>query len=361
MTNDQNFTITKDYYDSLAEEINNYFPQGYQVALIKDQNSHRKPLSEQNYNYLMGLVNVDKDDHILDIGCGNGQFFDYLQSHEDYRYLFYNGVDLSEKQINNAMEKFENSEGKFLCNPIEKVMFLTPTFNLCFFLESIGYMKDLDMIAKTMSHFLHLGGHVIIKNPIKVVEDVEADKEYCEKFKSISEEYGFSENSLGMIVDKKILEETFEKNGFQLTRFEIPEYDIEEYNKTFSKMESFSNKHPQYINHVFQKNGGRIENNSSKNKYYECGVFVFKKIENVIEHFSELPQINVSYTAGVEQSQIDPSHPNAPYMQSRSKIQYSKDTVNQEEGIQTTSITSKDVANTEDEMVIKLDITYENN
>jgi hypothetical protein len=44
-------------------------------------------------------------------------------------------------------------------------------------------------------------------------------------------------------------------------------------------------------------------------------IFVFKKVADAINHISELPHINKTYNEGIEKSQIDPTHPNAPYMQ----------------------------------------------
>lgn len=323
MNDTSNANVTEKYYDSLAKMISRKYPQGYQVSMIKNDLHSNESLLKQNYEYLMNLVpmktnslNADND-WIIDCGCGNGQFYDFLRSNEKYRLASYFGIDISEKQIENANQK---AEGKFSCASFENFATLEPEYNHCFFLETIGYATDLDVVVKTTSFILHMGGYVIIKNPMKIVNDPESDNKYCEEMKCISDEYGFSENSLGMIVDKKVLEDAFLSHGFELYKFETPEIDVETYNKTFLKYKTFSKKHPKYVNHVIGKE--RVEYNSSKNKYYECAVLVFKKVEDVIEDFSHLPQICGSYTSGIEQSRnayaSDPTHPNAPYLASRS-------------------------------------------
>ena len=46
---------TVSYYDSLADTINEKYPQGYQIALIKSDNYGSLGLREQNYQYLAYL------------------------------------------------------------------------------------------------------------------------------------------------------------------------------------------------------------------------------------------------------------------------------------------------------------------
>ena len=358
MTDQKNVNVTREYYNSLANDISENYPQGYQVALIKNPKFPDLPLVEQHYRYLLDLIpDLKLETYMIDFGCGNGQFFDFLQSSEYYKHLHYIGIDSSEKQIEIAGQK---KEGSFIHADFEKYTTLSAEFNYCFFLESIGYTTDLDLIVKVVNFILYEGGYVVIKNPIKIVNDEEKDKQYSENMKAIEHEYGFSDDSLGMIVDKKVLEETFLKNGFELCKFETPEIDVETYNKTFSTVKQFSKKHPKYIKHI--KGKKRVEYNSSKNKYYECGVFVFKKVEEVVEDFSQLPHINPNYTAGMEQASIDPTHPDAPYRMSRTnQISYGVDMKQTSEDSNTVSINSSEVAETskENPMNIRLDITYE--
>lgn len=267
----------KTYYDSFASVINKNYPQGYQIALIKNSKYSDRPLLEQNYRYLTELVGCTENEYLLDVGSGNGQFYEFLQSDEVYVYIRYTGIDASPEQVNIANGKFENDQ--FLNFSMEDFFMLDPVMDYCFFIESIGYTETLDRTLKSISTSLKTGAKVVIKNPFKIVEDPESDAEYTKKISGISKEYGYSENSLGMIVDKKILEDTFKENGFELIKFEVPDYDVETYNKTFVSNKELSESHPEYINHISGKN--RIQNPSNKNKYYECGVFVFEKVSNV--------------------------------------------------------------------------------
>jgi len=270
-------TDAKTYYDSFASIINKNYPQGYQIALIKNPKYSDRSLLEQNYRYLTELVDCKEDEFLLDVGSGNGQFYEFLQSDEVYVYVRYTGIDASSEQVNISNSKFKNDQ--FLNFAMEDFFMLDPIMDHCFFIESIGYTENLDRTLKSLSTSLKTGANIVVKNPFKIIDDPESDLKYTEKIKDISKEYGYSEDSLGMIVDKKVLEDTFKENGFELVKFEIPEYDVETYNKTFVQEKALSDSHPAYIEHILGKN--RVQNPSPKNKYYECGVFVFKKISNV--------------------------------------------------------------------------------
>ena len=248
---------------------------------------------------------------VVDIGCGNGQFHAFLKAHPDYKNCRYLGVDCCEKQINNAENSAEHSSSSFFCRDMNEMLMFEPYFDAVYFIESIGYTTNLDVLVKTISVGLKTGGKVIIKNPIKVVHDEEVDGKYQEKFANIEKEYGYSEESLGMLPNKSVIEEIFLENGFEVEKIEVPSIDVTTYNKTFCDTDELCEAHPSYIDHI-QKNEYE---NYAPNRYHECMVFVFKKVAEAINHVSELPYISKSYNEGIEKSQIEPNHPNAPYMQ----------------------------------------------
>ena len=302
---------TKAYYDSLADVINKQYPQGYQIALIKDSEMPYLGLREQNFSYLARLGNIDNDSFIGDIGCGNGQFHRFLKSHPSYRNCNYIGVDCCEKQIENAQCDVETCSSSFFHTDMNEFFFFEPYFDACYFVESIGYTKNLDILVKSINTGIKIGGKVIIKNPVKVVLDEAKDAEYMELFSSIEREYGYEEGSLGMLPNKDDIENTFVENGFEVEKIEVPDFDVMTYNESFCSNHELCDTHPSYVSHI-RKNQPQ---NYAPNRYHECMIFVFTKVADAIEHTSELPYVGKTYNEGIEKSQIDPSHPNAPYMQ----------------------------------------------
>lgn len=172
---------TVSYYDSLADVINEKYPQGYQIALIKNEDYGYLGLREQNYQYLADLGELSHNSFVADIGCGNGQFHKFLKTHPNYKNCRYLGVDCCEKQICNAENSAESYASSFFCNDMNEMLMDEPYFDVVYFIESIGYTTNLDILVKTISVGLKLGGKIIIKNPIKVVHDDELDKKISKK------------------------------------------------------------------------------------------------------------------------------------------------------------------------------------
>lgn len=282
---------TLEYYDSNANIINSKYSHGYQIALIKNSNYSRYGLKKQNYYYLTELIDLKKDQFVVDIGCGNGQFLDFLKDHDEYKYCNYVGVDLSENQITNAKNTFSGIPGSFMSIDMHEFFFSEKYNDVCYFLESIGYSTDLNTLVKSISTGLKIGGKIVIKNPVKIVEDEEKDKLYQESFAPIQKEYGYADNSLGMLPDKKVIEDVFLANGFELEKFEIPECDIMTYNNIFLKNKKFVESHPEYVKHITQK----VPQDYSPNQYLECAIFVFNKIEDVVKDRNELSYVQQRY------------------------------------------------------------------
>lgn len=294
---------TLEYYDNHANIINEKYQHGYQISLIKSTKNSKYSIKKQNYFYLTSLVNLKPDNFILDIGCGNGQFLKFLKENGDYKYCQYFGLDLSEKQINNALENNKQyaSNFTFFSKDMHEFFMAEPYADVCYFIESIGYATNLDLLLKSVSTGIKIGGKVVVKNPFKIVKDEEKDKIYQEKFKPIEEEYGYSENSLGMLPNKDFVINTFIENGFELEKFEVPEYEVATYNKILLKDKDLSSSHPEYVNHIKNK----IYEDYSPNEYLECGVLVFNKVKNVIEDRNSLPYNQERYEQYTQDEPMD--------------------------------------------------------
>ena len=280
---DEYLKITEDYYETHAQSINKNFPQGYQIALIKNPKCKSKSLKIQNFSYLASLIDINSETFIAEVGCGNGQFVNYLSSVENYRGFRYYGIDISETQLNNAKNSTDYNRKSFDQVDMHNFFSYEPYFDVIYFIESIGYGEDLETIVQNISSGVKIGGHIIIKNPIRIVVNEEKYLEFKEKFSLIESEYGYSKNSLGMLPDKDLIEKTFLDNGFELEKFEIPEYDTSTYNKTFCKVKSLANNHTNYIEHITNM----TPESYYPNQYLECAVFVFKKIKNITENYTQ--------------------------------------------------------------------------
>lgn len=363
MSNEDQSDLTLNYYEENANEIYQSYDQGYQIALIKNEKHKKSSLQNQNFYYLCELLDLKPDDFIADIGCGNGQFYKFLSTTLKYKGCRYMGVDLSESQIQNAKERNKNNpDPNFMHLDMNKFFSHEPYFDAYFFLESIGYTNKLDILVKSISTGLKIGGKVVIKNPIKILNDVDKDKEFEEKFLSIQKEYGYADDSIGMLPSKQYIEEVFLENGFRLEKFEIPDYDVETYNNSFMNNDSLRQKHPNYVKHITEK---KYED-YAPNQYLECAIFVFEKVESVVKSSIDLPYINAVYHQGVEKSQIDATHPNAPYMQRYNNyVQEQRDEMKDQkisyDGVEvSTSFSSDSVAeDTSESRVVNLDVSYE--
>lgn len=292
---------TLSYYESLAEVINQKYPQGYQIALIKNSEYSHLELKDQNYQYLAELGNLNNESFIADVGCGNGQFHKFLKNHSNYKNCKYIGVDCSNKQIENASKSAESCSSSFFCIDMNEFFSSEPYFDAVYFIESIGYTADIDTLIKSISTGLKIGGKVIIKNPIKVINDEQLDLKYQEEFISIEKEYGYDEKSLGMLPNKEFIEHKFIENGFEVERIEIPDIDVMNYNETFFSTEELVSAHPSYVQHISQ----RIPQKYEPNKYYECMIFVFKKVADIIDDVKELPYNQQRYDQYTQNEPMD--------------------------------------------------------
>lgn len=269
--------ITENYYETHAQSIKKNFSQGYQIALIKNPKCKSKSLKIQNFSYLASLIDINSETFIAEVGCGNGQFVNYLSSVEEYNGFQYYGIDISETQLDNAKNSTEYNRKSFNKVDMHNFFSYEPYFDAIYFIESIGYAINLETVVQSISSGVKIGGHVIVKNPMRIVVNEEKYSEVKEKFALIESEYGYAKDSLGMLPDKNLIEKTFLDNGFELEKFEVPEYDTSTYNKTFCKVKSLANNHTNYIDHITNMKGESYY----PNQYLECGVFVFKKIEDV--------------------------------------------------------------------------------
>lgn len=262
------YSSVEEYYQSNADAISENFPDGYQVASIADN----------TYRYLCDVIGLQEEEMIMDFGCGNGQFLEFLC--KEYKYVGGMGIDLSFNQSYNAANRIhpyaDNGIERFnlFCKNMDIFTSAEEYFDKYFLIETVGYTEDLNGLVRAVSCGLKVGGKVLIKNPFKIVTDEEADKEVMEYFKDIAAEYGYNSRSLGMIPDLNVVKDAFLSFGFSLEKEIIPMYQTEIYNSALENS-PLSETHPNYLNHIkFPP-----ELNYSTNTYSECIILVFRKTE----------------------------------------------------------------------------------
>ena len=80
-----------------------------------------------NWQEISPLIDrfIKQGDKILDLGCGNGRFFDLLKA----KNIFYTGIDSSEQLIKTAEQKYSNYGAKFLISDVLKLSFPENSFD----------------------------------------------------------------------------------------------------------------------------------------------------------------------------------------------------------------------------------------
>lgn len=267
---------TKNYYNKYANLIDRYFSQGYQYSLVYNEKYSNLSLSDQNNFFLTEYAELNNSMSILDIGCGNGQFYKFIKKHYTCKYY---GIDLSENQIKNCKQKYDSNI--FECADMH--LFKTDQkFDICYLIESIGYSNNIQVLIENIYSLLKPNGQVIIKYPYKNITDDKEHLEFEELFAPIKKEYGFSKDSLGITTSEKDIKEFFLHNGFEMIDFRLPKTDSLIYTSTFLQNDVWKNSHPEYIKYI------KIAFNPDVYSYLskvggdcgDCGIYKFKKIKS---------------------------------------------------------------------------------
>ena len=112
--------------------------------------------------YLANLVEASPGQRVLDIGCGPSVILDYLTN------VQYTGIDMSEKYINNAKEKY-GDRATFYCTSVDELPHLDDRkFDRVLLLGVQHHLSNdqLNLLMKSIPSLLAPGGRVITHDPV---------------------------------------------------------------------------------------------------------------------------------------------------------------------------------------------------
>ncbi len=102
---------------------------------------------------------IERDDHVLDIGCGNGRFMPLVKE----RHAQYTGIDYSQGLINEAKRIFP--EGSFHVADATTLPFTDDSFDIAYSFAVIHHIpsaKERRKFATEALRVLHPGGKLVL-------------------------------------------------------------------------------------------------------------------------------------------------------------------------------------------------------
>jgi len=97
------------------------------------------------YEETARILNIDKSDRVLDIGCGNGYMLNFLAKRLS---ATFDGVDISESILNSAKKRnrkfVQNGTMSFSVGVADKMPFKDSTFDKIYTLNTVYFWDDLN-------------------------------------------------------------------------------------------------------------------------------------------------------------------------------------------------------------------------
>ena len=175
---------------------------------------------------LIDKLGLKGDEHILDIGCGDGKVTAEIASY--LKEGFVKGVDSSCDMIQLSKAKFPKEKYPNISFEQRDARDLTfeDEFDIVFSNAALHWIKDHRPVIKGVYRSLKKGGRILLqmggegnaKGILSLLDQLMVDAEYKEYFKDFDFPYGF----LGIDEYKKLLEE----NNFTVKRVELIPKDM---------------------------------------------------------------------------------------------------------------------------------------
>jgi demethylmenaquinone methyltransferase/2-methoxy-6-polyprenyl-1,4-benzoquinol methylase len=110
----------------------------------------------------IGMLDLDSDDRVLDVGCGTGYATEGLLEEVETVH----GLDQSEHQMEKAFAKFgKRDRVRFYRGDAERLPFNTGTFDVIWSSGSIEYWPNPVMALREFRRVLKPGGQVLVVGP----------------------------------------------------------------------------------------------------------------------------------------------------------------------------------------------------
>ncbi|MDF2905237.1 MAG: methylase involved in ubiquinone/menaquinone biosynthesis [Herbinix sp.] len=102
---------------------------------------------------------------VLDLGCGFGWHCRYAVSQGAESVI---GVDISDRMINEAKNKTESEDIKYVCSPIEDIDFPEGSFDVVISSLTLHYLESFEGILNNINKWLVSGGDFVfsVEHPI---------------------------------------------------------------------------------------------------------------------------------------------------------------------------------------------------
>ena len=128
--------------------------------MLKSMNSGHEKLASWARSYL----DIDKDDIVLDLGCGGGRNIEYFLTKARVVY----GLDHSKASVDMARKinkkAIEAGRCQIIEGEINKLPFDDESLDIVTAFETIYFWKDLEGVFKEIYRVLKLGGQFLICN-----------------------------------------------------------------------------------------------------------------------------------------------------------------------------------------------------
>tara|TARA_Y100000816_G_C26073312_1_gene564767 strand:- start:710 stop:1495 length:786 start_codon:yes stop_codon:yes gene_type:complete len=183
----------------------NYSYKEYNSALNNRIGIHKKYSNFSLHNWIKKNCNIQNDQSLLDMGCGNGNFIEFFLSNNQNIQIV--GLDNNLDLLNEIKKKFNTVN--LIHSDFDEVKIENQKFDWIFFIYSIYYSQRPKELIEKMYSYLKNNGQLVIIGPAKSnaieldnlnkkITGLDPKPEYRERQKRIEEEfYGLSKKIFG--------------------------------------------------------------------------------------------------------------------------------------------------------------------
>jgi len=208
--------ITKIYYNVISNDLENNIDLYYNGSLMVDMHSDSSTFIGQDVENIILHANILDGNKLLECGCGGGYFFKRLIRKKPS--IEYNGIDLSPIQIKNSKSLNPDYEDSFQCCDWNDLPFEDNSFDNIIFLETIGYATDIDRLLSECYRVLKPGGVLFSKHPGCLSDTFHKPITAAPEIKRLSLNYGYSDSSLGMLMNVPNFVEKLKEYNFNVPK-----------------------------------------------------------------------------------------------------------------------------------------------